>query len=393
MGSGKGTSDPKKEPDGTACPVGVASCIVGESRRGLSVISEIVADIWWKRAKGCRRLLEIPLAAASLLYRVGLGLDQSRKAKRARRLPRPVVSVGNVTVGGTGKTPVTLWLARQVEEMGKIPCILSRGYGSEGKKPRRVEPGCADWRKYGDEPVLLADRLGTGKVYVGQDRWRAGYLALEEDDGIDLFLLDDGFQHRQLARDRDVVLVDAERHFGNNRLLPWGPLREPMESLSRADFVGLIHRSRAFPSSAEALSNPVELPIALGPIGWSVPGERRIRPLSELSGDRPAWLLSGIGHPQGFEQTVRECGLEVAHHSIYRDHHPYSRSDLQREIEAAGSHGARLVTTAKDAVRMRNHLSIWTRKDDLTIIELGVIAGDGLEYLRNVLKELLAEGS
>lgn len=354
------------------------------------MFTQVLEDIWWNNPKGLARLLEGPLALSSFAYQLGMVYDQSRKARVARELPRPVVSIGNIAVGGTGKTPLTFWMAREVEKMGKTPCVLSRGYGSKTHRIRKVDRDSTDWREYGDEPLLLAERLDRGVVYLGSNRWEAGNLALQAEDEVDLFLLDDGFQHRQLKRDFDIVLEDAEKGCGNQHLLPWGPLREPLESIHRADFVGTVHRSQKFPSSAQPLSNPVEFPIGIGPVGWRTLLNREFQPLEDLPADRPVRLVSGIGSPDGFEKTIEECGLSVAHHSAYRDHHPFSAEEIEREYSAAKQRGCRIATTAKDAVRMRHHPTQWTENDEPIIIEVGAIAGDGLDYLRNVLNQLLA---
>ena len=334
--------------------------------------------------------MEAPLAFSSQVYRMGMVYDQWQKGRNVRELPRPVVSIGNITVGGTGKTPLTLWMAQEVEKMGKTPCVLSRGYGSKTCHPRKVNLEVSDWREYGDEPLLMAERLDRGFVYLGSSRWKAGNLALESEEEVDLFLLDDGFQHRQLKRDYDIVLLDAEKGCGNQHLLPWGPLREPVESIHRADFIGTVHRSRKFPSSAQALSNPVEFPVGIGPVGWKRLSQHELQPLSSLPTDLPVRLLSGIGSPGSFEKTVQECGLKIAHHRLYRDHHPFSAEEIKRETEEAKKQGCRIATTAKDAVRMKKHQTRWTDIEEPIMIEVGANAGDGLDYLRNVLNQLLA---
>jgi tetraacyldisaccharide 4'-kinase len=321
---------------------------------------------------------------------MGMVFDQWKKTRNIRELPRPVVSIGNITVGGTGKTPLTLWMAREVEKMGKTPCVLSRGYGSKTCHPRKVNLEGSDWREYGDEPLLMAEKLDRGFIYLGSSRWKAANLALKSEKEVDVFLLDDGFQHRQLKRDYDIVLLDAERGFGNQHLLPWGPLREPVESIYRADFIGTVYRSQRSPSSAQTASTPVEFPIGIGPVGWRRFSQRELQPLFSLPTDLPVRLVSGIGSPESFERTAQECGLKVAHHSRYRDHHPFTGTELMCECEEAKREGCRITTTAKDAVRMKIQQTVWTEGEEPIIIEVGVIAGDGLDHLRNVLKQLLA---
>ena len=344
--------------------------------------------IWWNRDSR-HRLLEPFLAVGSLFYRIGLTLDQWRQARNSRKLPRPVISVGNLTVGGTGKTPLTLWLAEQAVLGGKTPCILTRGYGSNSKAPRKVDPACSDYREYGDEPLLMARRLNRGVVYVGRDRFESGQLALRQEKEIDLFLLDDGFQHRSLARDYDIALVDAERGFGNGRLLPWGPLREPVEALERADIVGRVWRTNRFESSQQILSKPADLNLGIGPTGWRYLGKPEVYPVNQLPTDRKARLLSGIGAPKGFEATVEACGLTCGGHAIFPDHHPYTAGEVQSEVEKAAQAGDFLLTTAKDGVRLETCGFLWTDENLPLILEVSLIPGDGADYLYNALSELM----
>jgi tetraacyldisaccharide 4'-kinase len=347
--------------------------------------------IWYGDAPGWARLAEPPLAFASFVYGVGLDIDQWRKFRRQKRLPRPVVSVGNITVGGTGKTPVTLWIANHLASMGLAPCILSRGYGATGRDPRKVEPETGDWRRFGDEPILLARGLAQGSAYVGHDRWAAGQLALSSEPAIDVFLLDDGFQHIELARDLDIVLVDGQKGFGNGHLLPWGPLREPVSTLARAQAIGLVERPCGSTVEEAVLPNLGEaaFQIELAPVSWRLAGEREGRPLESLPRDRPVRLVSGIGSPASFVRTAEACGLSVIGHSVYTDHHPFNQVEIEGERGAARMAGARLVTTAKDAIRIPSQHTSWTPEETPIIIELGLAHGDGPDYLTKVLKEAL----
>jgi tetraacyldisaccharide 4'-kinase len=351
----------------------------------------LIENLWYGDAPGWARLVEPPLALASCVYGIGLDIDQWRKFRRQKRLPRPVVSVGNITVGGTGKTPVTLWIANHLASLGQVPCILLRGYGASGQNPRKVDPETGDWTLYGDEPILLARGLVQGAVYVGHNRWAAGQLALSSEPKIDVFLLDDGFQHIELARDLDIVLVDGQKGFGNGHLLPWGPLREPVRALARAQAIGLVER----PGGATAEEGPMPnleeaaFQIELAPVGWRFAGEREVRPLESLPGDRPVRLVSGIGSPESFVGTVEACGLSVIGHSAYTDHHPFSQVEIEGERGVARMADARLVTTAKDVIRMETRLTSWTPEETPIIIELGLAHGDGPDYLTKVLKEAL----
>lgn len=326
---------------------------------------------------------------ASVGYRCGMVLDQRRKANRRKSLPRPVLSIGNLTVGGTGKTPVVQFLARAAMAMGKRPAILSRGYGSSENAISWVDPNDPRSDRFGDEPALLAKSLPEARVYTGTDRYLAGLRAMEQHPDIDLFLLDDGFQHRQLVRDIDLVLVDSQRGFGNGRLLPWGPLREPISALDRATWIGWVDKMETETNiEGAAERGPRNFRISMGAVGWKFLGDHSDRPLEELPLERPAHLLSGIGNPEGFERTVPDCGLRVDKHAIFRDHHPFTEEEILAQIEEAQSRGRVLVTTAKDAVRMESLAGVWTEANRPIIIQLGLKSGDGANRLTNLIKSI-----
>jgi tetraacyldisaccharide 4'-kinase len=350
--------------------------------------------IWWNQA-GLERALLLPfLIPVSWGYRLGLAVDQFAKKARRRQLPRPVLSVGNLTVGGTGKTPITLWMAQQVEALGAKPCILSRGYGAKNEGPVRVDPESENWQAFGDEPLLLARGLESGSVYIGRNRAEAGFLALEKEPDIDLFLLDDGFQHLALDREFDLVLVDAGKHFGNGRLLPAGPLREPLSHLRRASAIGLVSKTlqpATRPGTLPERFSP--LPLALHPTGWKTLGEKELKPLQTLPKDRPVRLLTGIASPESFLATAKEVGLDIGSTAFYPDHHPFTREEISRQSTKASHLGQNLVTTAKDAVRLNGMKELWTNCEKPFTIEVGLTVGDGAETLKAVLSHLLEKGS
>lgn len=346
----------------------------------------LIERIWRGEASFLGRLLELPLAVAELGYRAGLRWDQRRKLARRETLPRPVISVGNLTVGGSGKTPLVQWISQWAEREGLVPCVLSRGYGVSIQSPARVTEGPGDWRFFGDEPTLLAQGLRSGCVYVGRDRAQAGRLALEREPRIDFFILDDGFQHLALARDLDLVLVDAAIGLGNGRLLPRGPLREPPAALDRADAIGLARRAGWSVSSLGPHLPTPDFEIDLEPTAWRPLADEDWLPLETLPRDRPARLLSGIASPSGFEATARAVGLRVHSHSIFRDHHAFTREEAESERRLAREQGLRLVTTAKDGVRLAEFTTGWTAEEVPIMIELGLKDGVGLEYLKETLK-------
>lgn len=259
-----------------------------------------------------------------------------RGVLRARRLQGPVISVGNLSAGGSGKTPFVMLLGELLKDRGIKFDVLSRGYGRESKGVRLVDPAGLPL-EFGDEPLLIARKLQV-PVIVGEDRYEAGLFA-ESRFGVQLHVLDDGFQHRRLARDFDIVLVTPQD--AKDQLLPSGRLREPLGALRRADAVVLS-------SGASADSFPVE-----GKLVWRV--RRGIVPQNVPA--RPV-VFCGIARPQSFMLQLRAANIEPVAEAFYRDHHAYSEKDvhellaLKQRSEAGG-----FVTTEKDAVNLGGYLS------------------------------------
>jgi len=254
----------------------------------------------------------------------------------SRRLERPVVSIGNLSVGGSGKTPFVLLLGALLKERGIAFDVLSRGYGRRTHGVAIVDPGGAS-RDFGDEPLLIARKLQM-PVIVGEERFAAGRLA-EERFGSRLHLLDDGFQHRALARDFDIVLVTLED--AHDRLLPAGRLREPVSALDRADAVVLA-------SGAPADPFPIE-----GKLVWCA--HRTITPCNL---PKHPLAFCAIARPQHFFVQLRNAGVDLAAEASFRDHHQYTEQDV-RELMAAAtrSQADGFVTTEKDAVNLGGYFS------------------------------------
>ena len=255
---------------------------------------------------------------------------------RPRRLRGPVISVGNISVGGSGKTPFVILLGEMLKQRGIKFDVLSRGYGRKTHGVLQVDPGGAS-ADFGDEPLLIARRLEI-PVILGEARYAAGVVA-EEKFGPQLHLLDDGFQHRRLARDFDIVLVTPED--ARDRLLPAGRLREPLTSLQRADAVVLT-----------AGADPANFPLK-DKLAWRV--RRGIVPANIPP--RPV-VFCGIARPQNFLLQLRKVGIEPAAEAVYRDHHAYTESDI-RELLALRdkSEASGFVTTEKDAINLGGYFS------------------------------------
>lgn len=292
----------------------------------------------------------VPLYAAGLAAK-NLACDQGWL--KARRLRHPVVSIGNLSVGGSGKTPLTIRLAELLTAKGFIVDVLSRGYGRSSTATERVDPsGNAD--RYGDEPLLIARRAGV-PVYVGASRYEAGLLAETEISSIlpgsesgAVHLLDDGFQHRQLARDADIVIL--HRSDFAETLLPAGRLREPLTSLHRADFIVLREEDAGFETELRRFD-------IQAPVWWM---RRAINIQGLLGGSRqPATdfgrmlAFCGVARPQEFFESLTGMGLSVARTISYPDHHRYTFEDVQQLARVcAESHASAIVTTEKDEVKL-----------------------------------------
>jgi tetraacyldisaccharide 4'-kinase len=254
---------------------------------------------------------------------------------RARRLQGPVVSVGNVSAGGSGKTPFVILLSELLRARGIKFDVLSRGYGRKTRGVREVDPGGMP-REFGDEPLLLARRL-QAPVVVGEDRYEAGRFA-EEKFGPQMHLLDDGFQHRGLARDFDIVLVTAED--ARDRRLPSGRLREPLSALRRADAVVLSGGAEA---SSFDLADKTVWRVRRGIVAKNIP-------------QRPV-VFCGIARPKNFLLQLRTAGIDPVAEAIFRDHHAYTEKDIRDLIELRRrSEAGGFVTTEKDAVNLGGFL-------------------------------------
>lgn len=254
---------------------------------------------------------------------------------RARRLQGPVISVGNLSAGGSGKTPFVMLLGELLKARGVKFDILSRGYGRRSRGVFLVDPGGLP-QQFGDEPLLITRRLQV-PVIVGEDRYEAGSFA-ESRFGPQMHLLDDGFQHRALARYFDIVLVTPQD--ASDRMLPAGRLREPVNALERADAVVLA-------SGASAESFPVQ-----GRLVWRV--KRGIIP--EAVPARPV-VFCGIARPQNFILQLRAANIDPAAQAFYRDHHAYGEADVRELLELRQrSDAGGFVTTEKDAVNLGPYL-------------------------------------
>ncbi len=281
---------------------------------------------------------------------------------RSQSLQGPVISVGNLSAGGSGKTPFVILLGELLKARGLRFDVLSRGYGRKTRGVLLVDPGGLP-ADFGDEPLLIARRLQT-PVVVGEDRHEAGRFA-ESRFGAQIHLLDDGFQHRGLARDFDIVLVTPDD--ARDRLLPAGRLRESLKSLRRADAVVLTSGAapEAFPLAGKAVWR-----VRRGIVAKNVP-------------DRPV-VFCGIARPQNFLAQLRTAGLDPVAEAFYRDHHAYSERDvrdlldLRQRSEAGG-----FVTTEKDAVNLGGYLAAL---EPLAVVPVKMELADAANVVDSLLR-------
>ncbi len=297
-------------------------------------------------------------------------------------LPCPLISIGNITVGGTGKTPLVIDLVRRLEQMGRNPAVLSRGYKAAGGEPN-------------DEEKLIRKNCPNVVCVADPDRAAGGQRAIEE-FGADVLVLDDGFQHRRLARTLDVVVIDATRPFGFGHVLPRGLLRERASGLGRADVIVL---SRIDQVSHQQLEQTRERARRLAPDAVHLACRHQVSSVESLDGtpinavgEKRAVLFAGIGHPGAFVTTARRLGVEVVGTRWFPDHHRYSRSEVAALVDGKSfpPHDL-LLTTEKDAVKLGD-LDDASRAS-IGVVKIGIDFCDGDDRIwESVLAEAINDG-
>lgn len=330
-----------------------------EARRGAT--ARAVAEMREVQRVPCYRPAMpwfVPRWVLARAWQWGARHKLARDYARRRKLDAPVISIGNLTMGGAGKTPCVLRLAEVLKERGRHPGILTRGYGRNSPEQcLALPPGAAvPTEQSGDEPRIFL-RSGVAPVGIGADRFQTGTLLLR-DFGADMLLLDDGFQHLRLARTMDIVLIDALDPFGGGYVFPLGRLREPVEGLARAQVI-LITRSE-FSDLAPAIERSVRLvnpgaPVfraSIQPRAWvEHRTDRRYGP-AERPFER-AGAFCGLGNPLSFRRTLERMGVSPVDWVEFDDHHRYRPRELRRIAAQLGAKGATaLVTTEKDAVNL-----------------------------------------
>lgn len=311
------------------------------------------------------------LHGLSLLYKVGVNRRYESYQKhpaRQTKLSVPVISIGNITVGGTGKTPMTCHLARYLQRHGYHVALLNRGYRSEMEETGAV---VSDGQQLllpphmgGDEACLMARNLPGVPVLVGQNRSDMGKRAIMEFKP-QVILLDDGFQHWQLHRDLDIVLIDATNPFGNGYLLPRGILREPLTQLKRADAIVLTKADQCPREDLDEIREDLRqynktapLVEAVHSVSWCISYEDWLDTTQQnttapgLPADKTVTAVSGLGNPESFEYTVQSYGYILDDVIRYDDHHQYTAEDMEHMRTVAKENNTVLITTEKDAIKM-----------------------------------------
>ncbi len=294
------------------------------------------------------------LSLRKFLYRTGI--------KQSQKLPKRVISIGNITLGGTGKTPAVIALAQAAVKRGFKPCILTRGYKGKLKGPGFAGMGegpVLNVTQAGDEPVLMAERVKGVPVVIGRNRYSSGIFTLEQlgYESIDIFILDDGFQHWGIHRDLDILLIDATNPLGNSKLFPEGILREPLEAIQRTHMIIITKTDMICSEAIKAIKINIRQYASDIPLYASF---HKPAALVNTSGEEKhpeslkgvkIYSFAGIANPSHFRGLMSSLGADILKFRSFKDHYSYKQKDIDViEKEAKGNS---IITTEKDFVKLR----------------------------------------
>ena len=337
-----------------------------------------------RRSPAAAAGLALPAAAFGAIVRArNAWYDRPGASQKASV---PVISVGNLAVGGTGKTPLVAWIAERVRAFGLVPAVVSRGYGgTAGPGPLVVSTGSGprvNARTCGDEPHLLAKSLGGTIVVVGSDRIEGARCAAAAGAGV--VILDDGFQHRRLARDLDIVVLDGRSPFDGGHLLPMGSLREPPKALVRAQVVVLTRLKKS--DSAEAATAAVRATGFAGTIIRAGHTTTGFRTVSDVACAPPARAVAfcGIGDPELFRGDLEAAGVNPTSFHAFRDHYPYTLAGWHRLVAEAGGSSVPLVTTEKDFSRLEAAVGAALAGSSLIVLKIETVVWDAAPLWESV---------
>jgi tetraacyldisaccharide 4'-kinase len=316
-----------------------------------------------KHEKLKRALLWLPAKLYELAVRLRVVAYETGYLKQ-KKLDATVISVGNLTLGGAGKTPMVDYIARYLKSEGHSVAVLTRGYARESSGRRVLNDPSVDnftggsYREFGDEPLMLARSLPDIPIIVDKDRYKAGRW-VESEFEAEVLVLDDGYQHLALARDLNILLIDATDPLGGFEMLPFGRLREPLYGLKRADAIIITRADRPFDQGqTQAIIKYYcgdKVPVMY--FYWTITKLRHLATGEAYdSKDLAGWNVAvacGIGNPQAFAEDILQIGINIVSENFFADHHPFAQEDLDRVTRDAQDAGAdAIVTTEKDAVRL-----------------------------------------
>ncbi len=362
----------------------------------MSLLKKIKNGIFAKDTGLFIKIILLPLSFISLFYGIILKIRSflySINLFKTRGLNAKVISIGNITVGGTGKTPMVIALAEILMRNNKKAAVLSRGYKSQedGKlkivsdgNEIKLGPAFA-----GDEPYLMAERLKAVSVLICSDRYESGRYAIEN-FGADTVILDDGFQNLAIKKDIDILLIDAMNPFGSNHLLPRGVLREPLSAIKRADII--IITKADYPENISDIISTVRLYNAHAPIfkaSYRPSGLKNLVTGKEIGvgelNNKSVSIFSGIANPLSFSYLIKNAGARIIKEVIFNDHHSYTREDIDKITPSSppfskggkgglsGKKADMIITTEKDAVKIRElikeDINIWAVRVDIDILD------------------------
>lgn len=294
---------------------------------------------FWYISASTNPLQRLFLTGLSTLFRFGAAVKKT--LTRTRTVDKPVICIGNLTVGGAGKTPVTLSIAQYFKGQGKKVAIISRGYKGKLNGPLLVNPTMHTAQDVGDEPLLLSLSCTT---WISANRYKGAKAAIEK--GADIILLDDGLQHSTLKQDLKICVIDARRGFGNKKIMPAGPLREPLDSgLERVDAFIVVGNADVHRLTFDEIKKPLlQATISINKDDWAVLKNKRLV------------AFAGLANPKKFFETLRLEDFNVQHTISFPDHHFYTEEELKSLQQTAKEYCADLVTTQKDWVRLPRNL-------------------------------------
>lgn len=364
----------------------------------MNTLVTAIQKIWYNEGS-IHPLNPLPFAllCISAIYRGAVNIRNAMfdfGLMRQKKLPCPVVSIGNITVGGTGKTPTAIKIANILKAKGLRPAILSRGYKGSARSPVNIVSDGSrilmDFKEAGDEPIVMAQSTEGIPILTGHERYLTGKYAIENMSA-DILVLDDGFQHRSLARDIEIVLLNSRLPLGNGFPLPLGPLREPVRSLKRADIIiwtgsAAVPDNQSLPFKALTLDFPsfygYHKPKAI------VCGDRISVYDPEYLKDRRICAFAGIGIPASFRNTLENLGADIADFIAFPDHHRYSEIDISRINGSARACNAdMIVTTEKDGIKL-NEFPHFIK--DISVLKTEMSIHSPSLVLDNLLMRLLS---